>query len=292
MSMIKALTVKLSQRKQAAIVALLTQPTVAEAARVAGIRPNTLSRWMKEPEFDAVWRAAKSLGLDQAIARLQKISGAAVSALLKVLFDSSSPAAQLRAAEIILRYAKAAQELERVEARLAELERAAAASNPEALRPSAGERSSPKGKGHGEKFSRRKEDAIAALLMQRSIEEAARAIDIAPATLYEWMTYAEFKKDWREAKCAAFGQTTMRLQQAAGQASAIVARVMAGQQTPPLTRARAASLALKYGFAAAEEDIEARLLALGFAVEVAQAVLQGERRPFDEIAKDLAKVAA
>ena len=69
-------------------------------------------------------------------------------------------------------------------------------------------------------------------------------------------------------------------------------RVMASPETPPLTRARAASLALQYGLAAAEEDIEARLLALGFAVEVAQAVLHGDRRPFDEIAKDLAKVAA
>jgi hypothetical protein len=45
-------------------------------------------------------RAARSLGLDQAIARLQKISGAAVSALLKVMFDPGSPpAAQLKAAE-------------------------------------------------------------------------------------------------------------------------------------------------------------------------------------------------
>jgi len=290
--MIKARTVKLSQRRQTAIAALLTQPTAAEAARVANVRPNTLTRWMKEPAFDAAWRAAKSLGLDQAIARLQKISGAAVSALLKVLFDSRSPAAQLKAAEIILRYAKAAEALERVEARLAELERAAAASNPEALRPPGAERRSPQGKGHGEKFSRRKEDAIAALLMHRSIEEAARAIDIGPATLYEWMKYPEFKTAWREAKCAAFGQTNVRLHQAAGPATAIIARVMANPETPPLTCARAASLALKYGLLAAEQDIEERLLALGFAAEIAQAVLHGDRRPFDEIAKDFTRVAA
>jgi len=84
----------------------------------------------------------------------------------------------------------------------------------------------------------------------------------------------------------------MRLQQATGSATAIIARVMVQPQTPPLTRARAASLALKYGLAAVEEDIEARLLALGFAAEVAQAVRHGDRRPFDEIARDLAKVAA
>jgi transposase-like protein len=285
-------TLKLGPRKQAAIVALLTQPTVAEAARVAGVSPNTLSRWIKQPAFDASWREAKSLGLDQAIARLQKISGTAVSVLLKLLLDASSPAAQLKAAEIILRYARAAQQLEQVEARLAELERAAAAANPEAVRVPTGRCSSPAGKGHGEKFSRRKQDAIAALLTYHSIEDAARVIDIAPATLYEWMKYPEFKTAWREAKRAAFGQSSMRLQQATGPATAIIARVMANPQTPPLTRARAASLALKYGLAAAEEDIEARLLALGFDAEVAHAVLHGDGRPFKEIAKDLAKVAA
>ena len=49
---------------------------------------------------------------------------------------------------------------------------------------------------------------------------------------------------------------------------------------------------LKYGFLAAEEDIEERILALGFAAEIAQAVLHGDRRPFEEIAKDFVKLAA
>jgi hypothetical protein len=34
--------------------------------------------------------------------------------------------------------------------------------------------------GHGAKFGRKKEEAIAALLSQRNIEEAARAINVAP----------------------------------------------------------------------------------------------------------------
>src|ERR1019366_4006528 len=171
-------TVELSQRKQAAIIALVTQPTVAEAARVANVRPNTLGRWKKEPAFDAEWRGARCLGLHQAIARLQKISGAAVSALLKVMFDSASPpAAQLKAAETVLRYAKAAAELEHVQARLTELERSAAASKPEQLRVAAEERRRPQSKGHGEKFSRMKEAAIAALLTHRRVEEAARGIE-------------------------------------------------------------------------------------------------------------------
>jgi transposase-like protein len=38
-------------------------------------------------------------------------------------------------------------------------------------------------KGHGTKFSRKKDEAIAALLTQRNIEEAARSIGIAPNTV-------------------------------------------------------------------------------------------------------------
>jgi len=41
----------LSRKKNEAIAALLAQPTVAEAARVAGIGQQTLLRWMKEREF-------------------------------------------------------------------------------------------------------------------------------------------------------------------------------------------------------------------------------------------------
>ena len=36
--------------------------------------------------------------------------------------------------------------------------------------------------GHGAKFGRKKEEAIAALLTQRSIEEAAKSIGIGPQT--------------------------------------------------------------------------------------------------------------
>jgi len=37
-------------------------------------------------------------------------------------------------------------------------------------------------RGHGEKFGRKKEEAIAALLSHRTIEEAAKAVEINPNT--------------------------------------------------------------------------------------------------------------
>jgi transposase-like protein len=41
--------------------------------------------------------------------------------------------------------------------------------------------------GHGAKFGRKKEEAIAALLVHRNTEEAARAVGIAPKTLLRWL---------------------------------------------------------------------------------------------------------
>jgi hypothetical protein len=42
-------------------------------------------------------------------------------------------------------------------------------------------------KGHGTKFGRKKEEAIAALLTQRNLDEAVKAIGIATNALLKWM---------------------------------------------------------------------------------------------------------
>ena len=59
----------------------------------------------------------------------QQASGAAVSTLLKLMVDGTTPAStRARAAECVLNHAAKAIELEDIEARVAELERAAEAS--------------------------------------------------------------------------------------------------------------------------------------------------------------------
>ena len=65
--------------------------------------------------------------------------------------------------------------------------------------------------GHGAKFGRKQEEAIAALLTQRNVEEAARATGVATKTLLRWMQIPEFNAAYREARRAAFGQATARL---------------------------------------------------------------------------------
>ena len=68
-------------KKEEAILALLSQRNVEEAARAAKIAPRTLYRWMNDPEFNASYRAAKRSAFSQSIARLHQMSSAAVSTL-------------------------------------------------------------------------------------------------------------------------------------------------------------------------------------------------------------------
>jgi hypothetical protein len=85
-----------------------------------------LLNWLKLPEFDAAYREARRLAFRQSVARLQQASSAAVSTLLKVMVDPSTPAStKVRAADTVMSHAAKAIEIEDIEARVSELERAA-----------------------------------------------------------------------------------------------------------------------------------------------------------------------
>jgi transposase-like protein len=125
--------------------------------------------------------------------------------------------------------------------------------------------------GHGAKFGRKKEEAIAALLSQRNIEEAARAINVAPNTLLNWMKLPEFKTAYREAKRAAFSQSIARLQQGSSAAATTLLKIMLDPNAPASTRVRAADSVLDHAAKAIEiEDIEARVAALEGAAKANQ----------------------
>ena len=79
--------------------------------------------------------------------------------------------------------------------------------------PAVEARSSQK-KGHGTKFGRKKEDAIAALLTQRNVEEAARVARIGTQALCRWMKEPEFQAAYLEASRTTVFQSKARLQQA------------------------------------------------------------------------------
>src|SRR6266851_1659058 len=116
---------KFGRKKEEAVAALLTQRNIEEAAKTTGIAPNTLLKWIKEPEFQNAYREARRAAFSQSIARLQQATSAAVSTLLKVMVDPSTPAStKVRAADSVLDHAAKSIEIEDIEARVSELERA------------------------------------------------------------------------------------------------------------------------------------------------------------------------
>ena len=102
-----------------------------------------------------------------------------------------------------------------------------------------------------------------ALLTQRSVEEAARSVGLAPKTLLRWLQGTEFQAAYREARRTAFGQSMARMQQASSAAVSTLLKVMIDSNSPAACRVRAADSVLHHAAKAIEiEDVEARLSAL------------------------------
>ncbi len=94
--------------------------------------------------------------------------------------------------------------------------------------------------GHGENLGRKQEEAIAALLSQRNIEEAARTAGVGTRTLIRWLKLPEFGKEYRKARHEAVHQSVARLQQATGAAATIVLKLMTDPNVPASVKLRAA----------------------------------------------------
>jgi hypothetical protein len=106
--------------------------------------------------------------------------------------------------------------------------------------------------GHGEKFGRKQEDAIAALLTQRNVEEAARTAGIGVRTLLRWLKLPEFQTAYRQARREAFGQSIARLQQGTSAAATTLLKVMIDPSAPASVRLRAADSVLNHASKAIE----------------------------------------
>ena len=70
---------QLTAKQDKAILALLTEPTIAAAAKSIGVNEATLHRWLKLPHFQARYREARRQSVEVALAQLQQ--GCTVAAL-------------------------------------------------------------------------------------------------------------------------------------------------------------------------------------------------------------------
>jgi hypothetical protein len=116
---------KLTRKDEQAIAALLSFPTIGEAATAVGISESTLWRWLKNPVFAQAYREARAAAVSQSLARLQQVSSKAVDTLEDVMKDTEAPhAARVTAAKTVLEMAVKGTEIAELQRRLQALEQA------------------------------------------------------------------------------------------------------------------------------------------------------------------------
>jgi hypothetical protein len=101
-------------------------------------------------------------------------------------------------------------------------------------------------KGHGEKFSYRREHAIAALLSCQTIGEAANTCGVAPVTLWRWLQDPSFDAQYRAARKQVVERAVSELQLATCEAVMTLRRNLNSEN--PVVQVRAAQIILDQAF--------------------------------------------
>jgi DNA-binding transcriptional MerR regulator len=117
--------------------------------------------------------------------------------------------------------------------------------------------------GHGEKLTRKAEQAVAALLQFPTIPEAAKAAGVSERTLYGWLQEEGFREQYRSARTEVVRHAVTMVQKASGEAVDVLREVMNNPQSTTSSRVSAAKTILELALKAVElEDVESRLVAL------------------------------
>ena len=127
-------------------------------------------------------------------------------------------------------------------------------------------------KGHGNKFGRKKEAAIAALLSEKNQAEPARVAGIDLSTLKRWLRLPEFIKEYRRARWEVVEQSYARIQQNTPAAASVLLKLMVDPATSASGRIRAALGTFGLAREALDMDVEIRLSQLERAAEASKGV--------------------
>jgi len=118
---------RLSPKQEKAVVALVSHPTIKEAAAQAGVNETTLWRWLQKEEFRAAYKEARRTAVQQAIARAQVNTSEAMKVLREVMEDKAQlGSTRVSAAKAVMDYAIKGVEMEDHEQRLKAIEAALA----------------------------------------------------------------------------------------------------------------------------------------------------------------------
>jgi hypothetical protein len=124
--------------------------------------------------------------------------------------------------------------------------------------------------GHGEKLTRKHEQAIAALLSTPSIPAAAKVVGIGEATLWRWLQLPDFQAAYRAARRQVVERAVSELQAATGEAVEALKRNLHCEN--PAVEIRAAQIILEQ----AVRGIE--LIDLQERVERLESLLDGQEK--------------
>lgn len=112
-------------RQQKALAALIRAPTMAAAAKDAGVGISTLRRWLREdPAFVTAYRAALDELLKDASAQSKKNLSTALDVLAQIMENGENSQARIAAAKATIEYGLRLNEAVDVVERLEKLERA------------------------------------------------------------------------------------------------------------------------------------------------------------------------
>lgn len=113
----------LSPKQWLALESLIESGNLTHAAEAAKVSRRTLHAWLKLPQFEREYRAARRRLVQTAVAGLQRHTGAAAATLVVIMRNTEvAPAVRVTAAAKILEFALRAIELDDIGARLDALE--------------------------------------------------------------------------------------------------------------------------------------------------------------------------
>ena len=115
----------LTPKQEQAIITLLSEPTVAKAATLAGVGERTLYTWLDDPAFSRAYRAARRQAFSHAVSLTQRYAPLAVQTLAKIMADPKAPyPSRVAAASALLKVGRESLELDDLAQRIDALEAA------------------------------------------------------------------------------------------------------------------------------------------------------------------------
>lgn len=115
----------------------------------------------------------------------------------------------------------------------------------------------------GEKLSKRREMAIAIILQESTMQNAARKIGISYSTLWRWLQQPDFQRALKAARKQAVSQATSTLSRICHESVLTLQEIMNDKNAPASARVSAAKTVLDSGLKGIEmDDLDARLAAL------------------------------